>query len=145
VTDRQIDRTACRAIFAGMIERLIRIGLALAVGLVFTGRMEAAAAHCARLAAAEQAVVEPAHHAQRDAPPCHGMDEAVPTPDKAPHHPVQHDPAQSQCECIAVLAGFASFAPTVASAHIEPYEWLRPQAATFASIEPSPGLRPPRA
>jgi hypothetical protein len=122
-----------------MIERLIRVGLALAVAFVFTGRMEAATAHCARVVAQEQAV------APHDAMPCHGMDDAASAPEQASHHPAKHNPAQNQCECIAVLAGFTSFAPSVASAHIEPYEWLQPQAAVFASVEPSPGLRPPRA
>ena len=130
-----------------MIERLIRICLALAVAFVFTGRMEAATAHCARLVAEEQAVVAPPHHAQAEAAPCHGRGEAAPASEEASHpakhHPVHHNPAQSQCECIAALAGFTSFAPSVKSAHIEPYEWLRPEAAAFASVEPSPGLRPP--
>ena len=130
-----------------MIERLIRLGLALAVAFVFTGRMEAATAHCARLAAAEQATVEPAHHARTEATPCHGMGEVTATEHgshhPAKHDPAKHDPAQNQCECIAVLAGFTSFAPSITSAHIEPYEWLRPKAAAFASVEPSPGLRPP--
>jgi len=124
-----------------MIERLIRIGLALAVAFVFTGRMEAATAHCAKLAAAEQAIAATQH----EATPCHGMDEAKSAPEQASHHPAQHNPAQSQCECIAVLAGFAALAPSLSSAHIEPYAWMRPQGIAFASVEPSPGLRPPRA
>lgn len=133
------------AMLAGMIQRLIRIGLALAVAFVFTGRMEAAAAHCARLVAEEQAA-EAQHGAQPETAPCHGMDEASPAaPEPAPHHPAHHDPAQSQCECIAVLVGFTAFASPVASASIEPYDWMLPQAAVFASVEPSPGLRPPRA
>ena len=123
-----------------MIERLIRIGLALAVAFVFTGRMEAAAAHCARIVAEEQAVATPAH----DAMPCHGTDDAAPATEQASHHPAPQDPAQDKCECVAVLAGFATFAPAVASAHIEPYEWMRPQATVLASIDSSPGLRPPR-
>ena len=128
-----------------MIERLIRIGLALAVAFVFTGRMEAATAHCAKLAAAEQAIAAPLPEAHDEAMPCHGMDETGSAPKQASHHPARHNPAQSQCECIAVLAGFAAFAPSLSSAHIEPYEWARPEMATFASVEPSPGLRPPRA
>ncbi|HEX5006849.1 MAG TPA: hypothetical protein VFV70_07030 [Hyphomonadaceae bacterium] len=134
-----------------MIERLIRLGLALAVAFVFTGRMEAATAHCARLVAEEQAVVEPRDVAEPGAMPCHGMDEAAPASEPASsdqpaqHHPAKHSPVQGKCECVAVLAGFTSFAPWVASAHIEPYEWMRPQGAAFLSIESSPGLRPPRA
>jgi hypothetical protein len=128
-----------------MIERLIRLGLALAVAFVFTGRMEAATAHCARIVAEEQAIAEPSHDGQHKAAPCHGMQEvAPPSPEPAPHHPAPHDPAQSQCECIAVLVGFAPIASPVGSASIEPYEWMRPQAAVFASIVSSPGLRPPR-
>jgi hypothetical protein len=123
-----------------MIERLIRLGFALAVAFVFTGRMEAAAEHCARILAEEQAIAEPPHEAM----PCHDLDAAKDAPEQASHHPTQHNPAQSQCECVAVLAGFTSFAPSVASAKMEPYEWMRPQAATFASVEPSPGLRPPK-
>lgn len=127
-----------------MIERLIRVGLALAVAFVFTGRMEAATAHCARIVAEEQAVAEPLHDAQDDGMPCHGMSEAALAPEQASHHPAPHNPAQSPCECIAVLAGFTTLTPSIATAHIEPYEWMRPQAVTFASVEPSPGLRPPR-
>jgi hypothetical protein len=126
-----------------MIERLIRLGLALAVAFVFTGRMEAATAHCAQIVAEEHAVAEPQHDRQLAATPCHGMEEAA-APAPAPHHPASHDPAQSQCECIAVLVGFAPFASPVASANIEPYEWTLPQATVFASIDSSPGLRPPR-
>ena len=127
-----------------MIERLTRFGLALAVAFVFTGRMEAAAAHCARLVAEEHIVAGPQQDAQHEATPCHGMEDAPAAPDQASHHPAPHNPSQSQCECVAVLAGFASPGPAVASAHIEPYEWMRPQAATFASVEPAPALRPPR-
>ena len=73
-TEHRIDTTQGCAILSGMIERLIRIGVALAVAFVFTGRMEAAAAHCARIAT-EQAVDPP----QPEAAPCHGMDEAAPS------------------------------------------------------------------
>jgi hypothetical protein len=123
-----------------MIERLIRIGLALAIAFVFTGRMEAATAHCARLAAEEKAVAEP----QQDAMPCHSADKSTPAAEQVSHHPASHDPAPSTCECVAVLVGLTTYAPLVASASMEPYEWMRPQAAAFASVEPSPGLRPPR-
>lgn len=68
-----------------MLSAFSRIMLALAMAFVFTGQMEAAAAHCAKLAQDE--VVEP----------------------------------------------------------IAPYGWLLPEAASFASIDPAPGLRPPRA
>jgi hypothetical protein len=62
-----------------MTERLIRIALAFVVAFVFAGRMEAAAAHCARLAqeaiAAPKAVEVDAPKAeapQAEATPCHG-------------------------------------------------------------------------
>ncbi len=114
-----------------MIERLIRIALALAVAFVFTARMEAAAEHCARLAQ-EQASVA-------DAPPCHGMKEA------AKPEPKPHSPAAEHCECVAVLKACTAIATAPASTRLEPYAWARPEAVAFASIEPSPGLRPPRA
>jgi hypothetical protein len=44
-----------------------------------------------------------------------------------------------------VLKAFAEVGAAVRSAHIEPYEWARPEAAAFASIEPQPDWRPPRA
>jgi hypothetical protein len=122
-----------------MIERLIRIGVAIAVAFVFTGRMEAAAAHCARIAT-EQAIDPP----QPEATPCHGMDEAAPRPEPASHHPAPHSPTQQTCKCVAVLAGYASIGTAIASAHIEPYEWMRPEAVGFASVEPLPALRPPK-
>ena len=37
---------------------------------------------------------------------------------------------------MAVLTGYASLTPVIASAHMEPYAWARPEAATFASVEP---------
>src|SRR5262249_27937080 len=117
----------------------------LAVAFVFTGRMEAATAHCARVVAEEQAAAEPQHGAQPEAMSCHDMDEAAPAPEQTHHQPAKHNPAKNQCECVAVLAGFTTFAPSISSTHIEPYEWVRPEAAVFASVEPSPGLRPPRA
>jgi hypothetical protein len=123
-----------------MIERLIRIGLALAVAIVFTGRMEAAATHCAKIAATEAAAEAP----QPEAMPCHGMDEAAPSPQQGSHHTAPHNPAQKTCECVAVLTGYASVAAAIASARIEPYEWMRSQATAFTSIEPSPDRRPPR-
>jgi hypothetical protein len=127
-----------------MIERLIRLSLAFVVAFVFAGRMEAAAAHCARLAQAEAAAVEAP--AAEEASPCHGEEMATETP--APQHhgkPAHHDKSGDRCECVGVLKGSADVAAASGSSHIEPYELARPQAAVFASIEPSPGLRPPRA
>jgi hypothetical protein len=123
-----------------MIERLIRICLAFAIAIVFTGRMEAAAEHCARLVAQEQAVAKPQH----DAAPCHGA-VAEDVFQQTSHHPAPQDPLQGQCECIAVLVGFASFAAPLASVRVEPYDWMLPQPAAFASVEPALALRPPRA
>lgn len=121
------------------MSRLVRILLALAVAFVVTARTEAAAEHCRRLAAAtaEAATQIP----ETEAVSCHGAHET--TPAKPAHHPDQ--PSQERCECMAVLTGYVSVAATVSSVHIEPYAWARPGAVIFASIEPTPALRPPRA
>jgi hypothetical protein len=126
-----------------MIERLIRLSLAFVVAFVFAGRMEAAAAHCARLAQAEAAIEAPT---AGQGSPCHGEEMATETP--APQHhdkPAHHDKSGDRCECVGVLKGNAGVAAATGSSHIEPYEWARPEAVVFASIEPSPALRPPRA
>jgi hypothetical protein len=121
-----------------MTQRLIRVFLALAVAFVFTGRMEAAAQHCAKLIAAN-AAAEPAPEA--DAMPCHGMDEAQPA---KTHHPAPHKTINDRCECVAVLSACVPIVEAAASARIEPYAWMQPETATFASVEPAPDLRPPR-
>jgi hypothetical protein len=129
-----------------MPTRLIRVFLALAVAFVFTGRMEAAAQHCARLALAAE-VAAPV--AVADAAPCHGMhDEAAPATmaDHSMHGaPIHGAKSPDRCECIAVLTCYLAIAEATASSHIEPYAWARPGTVTFASVELSPGLRPPRA
>jgi hypothetical protein len=116
-----------------MIERLARILLAFAVAFVFTGRMEAAAQHCAQLAQAEAAVVEAAKAA-----PCH--EDAHP----AAPEPSPHDVATEKCECIAVLVTCVATPAATASSLMAPYAWMRPEAVTFASVEPAPDRRPPR-
>jgi hypothetical protein len=118
--------------------RLIRILFACAIAVVVTVRMEAAAEHCRKLtAAAETAIPVPA----AEAAPCHGAHDA-PAPQPA-HHPDGNSP--ERCECLAVLAGFVAYGPAISSAGIEPYAWARPLAVGFASIEPAPDWRPPKA
>lgn len=124
-----------------MIERLIRITLAFAVAFVFAGRMEAAAQHCARLAlelVAPKTAVAPTAEA-----PCHGGHEMAMTAE-APAKAQHHGKAGERCDCVGVLKAFAEIGAAARSAHIEPYEWARPDAASFASIEPQPDWRPPR-
>jgi hypothetical protein len=108
--------------------------------------MEAAAAHCARLAQAEAAIEAPA---AEPASPCHDeMASQTPAPDhqgNEHHGKSHHDKSGDRCECIGVLKGNAGVAAATGSSHIEPYEWARPEGAVFASIESSPALRPPRA
>ena len=120
-----------------MTQRLIRVFLALAVAFVFTGRMEAAAAHCARLAHADD-MAAPIAAVET---PCHGSEEASDKPAPQPEHSKSGD----RCECLAVLKACTALIAATASRHIEPYEWMRPQAIAFVSTEPSPDLRPPRA
>jgi hypothetical protein len=138
-----------------MTERLIRIAFAFVVAFVFAGRMEAAAAHCARLA--QEGFVAPkateveapkAEAQQAEATPCHGGQEmglAAEAPAKAASKAQHHGKAGERCDCVGVLKAFAEVGAAVRSAHIEPYEWARPEAAVFASIEPQPDWRPPRA
>lgn len=116
-----------------------RLCLALAVALVFTGRMEAAAAHCARIAATDVAAP-----ADPEAMPCHGADEAA-QETAGRHSAPQQTPATDTCECIAVLKACSAVVAASASARIKPYEWVRPESVAFISIEPAPALRPPRA
>jgi hypothetical protein len=125
-----------------MLRRLASLMLALATALVFSGRMEAAAQHCARLAAAEAAHQ---HEAPPAEPSCHGVTEEAAAPTH--HAPAHHSPTQpaDHCECIAGLKGCMELASPTASARIEPYAWLEARAVSFASSEPSPGWRPPRA
>ena len=59
--------------------------------------------------------------------------------------PMHGAKSPDRCECIAVLTCYVAIAEATASSHIEPYAWALPEAVTFASVEPSPGLRPPRA
>ena len=117
-----------------MIERLARILLAFAVAFVFTGRMEAAAQHCAKLTQAEAAVAGTAETAS-----CHGEEHTA-----APQ-PSHHSPETGHCECIAVLMACAVAPVATASTLMAPYAWMRPGAALLASIEPAPNWRPPRA
>lgn len=122
-----------------MLNRLASLMLALATALVFSGRMEAAAEHCARLAVAEAAHQ---HEDPSAEPNCRGM-----TEEAAPSHNAHHSPAQpaDHCECIAGLKGCMDLATPTATARIAPYAWIEARAIAFASAEPSPDWRPPRA
>lgn len=126
-----------------MTQRLIRVFLALAVAFVFTGRMEAAAQHCAKIIAASEAAHHPAPAMAEvtEAAPCHDMDEAPPAKSD---RPAPHSPAIDTCECVAVLKACTHIVQAGASTLIAPYAWARPEAITFASVEPAPDLRPPR-
>lgn len=127
-----------------MLNRLTRILLALVTAFVFTGQMEAAAAHCARLA--EQAATVSA-----EAPPCHETQDAAAMHHGAssptvPHHggaPVPDAP--DPCECIAALKICMDLPISTASTRVEPYVWLTSPDANVHSSEPDPALRPPRA
>ncbi len=129
-----------------MLEKLTRILLALVTAFVFTGQMEAAAEHCARLA--EQAALE----APAQASDCHETQKAV----AAAHHGMAHgDPGHpagepspetpDSCECVAALKLCMDFVGSTASARVAPYAWLVAGEASFASSQPDPDLRPPRA
>lgn len=126
-----------------MLNRLASLMLALATALVFSGRMEAAAEHCARLAATEAAHQ---HEAPPAEPDCHGMAEDAAAPSHhAPAHHTPTQPAPDHCECIAGLKGCMELATPRASARIAPYAWVEARGISFVSTEPSPGFRPPRA
>lgn len=127
-----------------MLNRLTRTLLALVTAIVFTGQMEAAAEHCARLA--EQAAA-----AADAAPPCHETLEAA-----AVHHGAgdagmtlhggrSTADAPDTCECIAALKICVEFEGSSASTRVAPYAWLTPADARFHSSQPDPDLRPPRA
>lgn len=128
-----------------MLNRLSRILLALVTAFVFSGQMEAAAEHCARLAHEATMAAE----ASGDAPPCHETAAAVvKTHHPAPHHAPADDattPAQDHCQCVAALSGFTHISGALASSIVAPYVWLAPEPARFASSRPDPDFRPPRA
>ena len=141
-----IDRRDGRTNLAGMFSRLTRILLALVTAFVFTGQMEAAAQHCARLAqgAAIVAVTQP------DAPTCHEAKEAMADVHMAMNHNHSapdhsgHAKSSPHCECIAALTGWVDLVGATTSAHVEAYSWLAPSETSFASATPDPDLRPPR-
>ena len=123
-----------------MLSKLTRILLAICTAFVFTGQMEAAAQHCARLAlAAEHAAVEQ-HHA--DTPPCHDSQPTAET--KAAHHPAHDKQPADHCECIAALKMCASLPAATASQNIAPYAWITTAAVAFHSTDLAPDWRPPR-
>jgi hypothetical protein len=123
--------------FRPMFALLTRIMLAFCTAFVFTGQMEAAAEHCARLALA-------AEHATHKAPP------AAETPDchdsqPAPAHSTHTKAPADHCECIAALKMCSALPAAFASHAITPYAWLTAAAPHFASTTPAPDWRPPRA
>lgn len=130
-----------------MLSMLTRILLALVTAFVFTGQMEAAAQHCARLAEAAAAEAMPATEAE--APPCHETgDSAAMVHGTQPLHAsphADHSSAPDTCECIAALKVFVDVAGARSSTLAEPYAWLAEGDVHIASSEPDPDLRPPRA
>jgi hypothetical protein len=145
VADRQVDTYGQRPDVGSMISAFTRIMLALAMAFVFAGQMEAAAAHCARLAQADSVAVElPA----AEIPDCHGMaeDAAAPAHHQTPQHaPEDQSTPADHCDCIGALKVCAAPAALPRSSSIAAYAWQAPQAISFASVEPAPARRPPRA
>lgn len=129
-----------------MLNRLSRILLALVTAVVFSGQIEAAAEHCARLAHQAQvssAVGEPAacHESADAVAMSHGQhgDQAPPAQDPS------KAPAPDHCECVAALNGWTTFLGPQASTIVTHYAWLPPQTDEVASSAPDPDFRPPRA
>jgi hypothetical protein len=128
-----------------MVQRLIRILLAMAVALVFTGQVEAASRHCARLAATASAAAHGMPTMEMGSLPCHDAQASQATTELA-NEPPAHKPTgdASRCECVAVLTACAMPIAANAATRMESYEWAPPVAVTFASLSPAPNLRPPR-
>ena len=125
-----------------MLSKLTRILLAICTAFVFTGQMEAAAEHCARLAlAAEQATAEHHHAPKAETPSCHETQPAA----EATHHSTHTKAPADHCECIAALKMCSALPAAFASHTIEPYAWLTAATPAFASTSPAPDWRPPRA
>jgi hypothetical protein len=126
-----------------MSNRLARLFLALCIAIVFTGRMETAAAHCRGLADAMQA--KPAT-SMTDID-MQGMDMSACHDAPAAQHPAHHAPANGgPCECLAMLIACPlGLEAARTSIRIEPFSWALPEPVRFASVDPAPGLRPPQA
>lgn len=155
-----IDSRDGRTNLGVMFSRLTRILLALVTAFVFTGQMEAAAQHCARLAkavaivAASEPDAAPCHESQAAAVNVHaamGHDHAL-MGHAAPGHAHDHSgkagsgkASSPHCECIAALSGWVDLSGATTSTHVEAYAWVAPAEATFASSDTDPDLRPPRA
>ena len=107
-----------------MLARLTRILLALVTAFVFTGQMEAAAQHCAKLIAATLRPGRLSRLPQRQA-------NALPATacDDAPHRQDRIIPRRSKppptCECIAALTACCRRRAHGGDRAIEPYAWLR--------------------
>jgi hypothetical protein len=130
-----------------MLAKLTRILLGFCTAFVFTGQMEAAAEHCARLALAAEHETHAAsqhhtgHHQQAETPDCHDAAPAA----EATHQSSQTKAPAGHCECIAALKMCAALPAAEASHPITPYAWLTAATHSFASTQPAPDLRPPRA
>lgn len=105
-----------------MLERYIRILLAMAVAVVFAGETASAGGPC--LAMAQAAEASPCHMPGMDAP--------------------QKAPAKSGCECVALLKASVVAPVVLASAHVEPWRWDAPEAVAFSSFELAPDGHPPK-
>lgn len=125
-----------------MLAKLTRILLAFCTAFVFTGQMEAAAQHCARLAlAAEHASAgHTPDQKPLPEPDCHDSKPAA-----AAHHSTHTKAPSDHCECIAALKICTNLPTTEASHTIAPYVWFTAATPHFASTKPAPDWRPPRA
>lgn len=130
-----------------MLSRLTRILLALVTAFVFTGQIEAAAQHCARIV--EQAAIATAAVSGDEAAPCHETPDASAASHGDHQSPADlhasHSKTPDRCECIAALKGCTELEGASSSTRIAPYVWLTPGRVDFASIQPEPDRRPPRA
>ncbi len=123
-----------------MFAMLTRIMLAFCTAFVFTGQMEAAAEHCARLALAAEHATHEAATPAAETPDCHDSKPAAPA-----HHSTHTKAPADHCECIAALKMCSQLPVAFASHAITPYAWLEAATPYFASTTPAPDWRPPRA
>lgn len=131
---------------AKLTRTLLAFVMATVMAFVFTGQMEAAAEHCARLsqeaAAAAEAVPKPNNADCHDAQGAmHHGPEAPPTP---AHHETGDQRGDSHCECVAALKVCGVAASASGSTLMEPYGWSSPVPHVMASRETTPDWRPPR-
>lgn len=119
-----------------MLERFARIVMALAVALVFAGETASAGGPChqsqveAVAAVAEMAADPACHEASHN-----GGKQAA---------PVKQSHDASLCECVALLKASFGEEPKLASAHVEPWRWRKPETVVFASLDLVPDGPPPK-